>query len=102
MPNKMFLEKYPLYQKYKMDIPNILSKIPKAKIHMFCEVCNSEQTFAMNNNYWDNVPFSNNPSNNLCVLARYLCVGCDMFQRYFLIRISPDLDYIIKVGFRKV
>ena len=98
MPDKKFLEEYPLYKKYEMDVSPTIGKIPKPKIHMFCEFCDSEQTFIMSNDYWDTVGKTYFPSRGLCVLAKYMCVGCETFQRYFLIKISIDLGYIMKVG----
>ena len=98
MPDKKFLEEYPLYKKYEMDVSPTIGKIPKPKINMFCEVCDSEQTFIMNNDYWDDMNRLNIPVDNLCDLTRYLCVGCDTFHRYFLIKISRNLDSIMKVG----
>jgi len=45
MPNREFLEEYPLYRKFKMDLPEVETQLEKPAIHMHCPVCGSEQTF---------------------------------------------------------
>jgi hypothetical protein len=51
MPKKEFLEEYPLYRKFAFK-PS--SPIPRPSINMYCSVCQSEQTFKMDDKYeWD-------------------------------------------------
>jgi len=100
MPNKEFLEKTPLYKKFNLTVQPELCNIPKPAIHMFCPVCDSEQTFSMTSDYrgGGKTFYHNARSEGEVVLAVYVCAGCSSFSRYFLIKISEDLSYVIKVG----
>lgn len=53
MPNKQFLEDYPLFRKFKTNFPSTLDKFPRPPINMRCQTCDSIQTFNMINNYWE-------------------------------------------------
>ena len=98
MPNKEFLEIYPLYKKFKFSVPSTLREIPKVAINMFCNNCKSNQTFTMSNEYEDTFRYSNYPSSNEKVPLIYYCSSCQNYSRQFLIYISPNLDYIYKCG----
>src|SRR3989338_632802 len=102
MPNKEFLEKFPLYTKFETPIPSTLHLITKPTIHLFCPECKSEQTFSIGdyNGYIGGISTrSKNPiSSGKVILAEYRCAGCSRFCRYFLIKISEDCKYITKVG----
>ena len=97
MPHPEFLEKYPLYRKFEIDVPYLLREIPKPSIHMFCKKCDSDQTFIMTNNYQDTKDYSAKSLGEI-VLMEYTCAGCSMFKRHFLIKISEQHDYVMKVG----
>jgi len=98
MPNKEFLEEYPLYRKFIVELPATLDKLPKQAIHMHCQLCSSEQTFNMVNEYYDLFEFMNTRSKNTNVRLVYLCQSCQAFSRHFYVYLSNDLDYIYKVG----
>jgi len=53
MPNREFLEKYPLYRKFKLDDASSEGVWGRPAIHMICHHCDSEQTFNMGNNYYE-------------------------------------------------
>lgn len=91
MPNKIFLETYPLYRKFDTDWRNSynnlkLKKLPKPAIHMFCSVCNSEQTFNVINDY-DEVENNNFPVDNKIIRAKYVCSDCKKEERIFIVRL---------------
>jgi len=98
MPNREFLEKYPLYRKFKMHLPARLMDLKKVAVHMDCPVCGSEQTFNMTNNYqeWDMA--HGHPVKGCVVRAVYKCTSCNRFPRYFLLKFGSDQDYVMKVG----
>lgn len=98
MPNAEFLESYPLYRKFKVDIPITLDDMPKPRINMECAVCNETRSFAMTNEYWHGKPYSNFPSDGQSVVASFQCLFCQVFDRHFFLIISEDLDTIWKAG----
>jgi hypothetical protein len=98
MPNKEFLEEYPLFRKLEGDVPNALDNLHKIPINMDCRNCGSLQTFNMINNYYDDFQYSNPSSNDTKIRLIYKCQSCREFTRVFMIYISQDLDYIYKFG----
>jgi len=98
MPDKEFLETYPLYRKFTTEFPNRVDRINKPAIHMSCEVCQSLQTFNMVNTYYENLEYSNVPPENLLVRALYTCSSCSQYQRAFLLKIGPDAKSVYKAG----
>ena len=99
--NKDFLENYNLYQKYRIGIPDDIrdfqSNFGKASVHMDCEICNSEQTFIMKNNYVPPFDTEYNAHGKILHL-NYKCAGCGVFQRVFSIKVSDKLEYLMKIG----
>ena len=98
MPNKEFLEEYSLFRKFNAELPSTLGKFPKLPINMFCRNCNSEQTFKMQNNYYDYPYDINSDASDTKVQLVYRCQSCGEFTRQFHIYISPNLDYCYKFG----
>jgi hypothetical protein len=98
MPNREFLEQYPLYRKFRMDLPSTFDELDKPTIHMHCPVCNSGQTFVMSNQYFEVFDYSNYPIPGQVVRAVYTCVSCSEFARYFLLKFGSEGDYVMKVG----
>lgn len=99
MPNKEFLETYPLYRRWKVGgLPNTADRLPKPQINMPCLECKSNQTFVMTNEHWEGQGHANYPSSGLIFRARYLCVHCQKFERHFLIRIDENCQSLTKVG----
>lgn len=111
MPNSKFLEQYPLYRKFSIEIPEA-SSIPQPPINMFCSLCKSEQTFLMPDPYYSmdtiresghvkSFGISNNRSHSrkACVLrADYTCAACEEYQINFLLRFDENLISVMKVG----
>ena len=98
MPNTEFLENYPLYRKFEFIAPYKLDDIDKVNINLFCEECNSNQTFNMEYDYSDISSFFNDDSGGQVVILRYLCAHCNYYRRIFVIRIDKSRKYILKVG----
>lgn len=105
MPNKLFLETYPLYKTFKTEIEfypkyentyTTWKKITKPAIHMFCKQCGSDQTFNMIEEYWGNNPnASHDYVYNEVKEIRYLCSACNKGLRVFSVRFSytnPNKD----------
>ena len=93
MITKEFLEGYPLYKKYKTGINfypdyenthELELNIPKPAIHMFCGLCNSEQTFNMLNEYFSN-KLSADSIHGKVKEVRYVCSSCKRGQYVFLV-----------------
>ena len=90
MPNKLFLETYPLYKKFNVVIEPIhsvmyggyggttLEKLAKPSINMHCHVCLSDQTFNMINNYWDDdkLAYTSSGPTGITFRLKYLCASC--------------------------
>lgn len=98
MPNRELLEKYPLYRKFVMQLPDTLNKLDKPAIHMHCPVCESDQTFRMSGEYHDAFSYSNYPLNGAVVRVVYFCASCSKFSRYFLLKFDPQGRYVLKAG----
>ncbi len=113
MPNKEFLETYPLYKKlknvHKYDkryahtwLTRI--KINKPAIHMHCKICESEQTFNMSHDfYWDGTG-QNEPIHGHVQEIRYLCSSCQQGFYVFLVNFGYEIidDNIRSIYLEKV
>jgi hypothetical protein len=98
LPDKNFLETFPLYKVMPTKVPRQLSLIKKPPISFYCDICVSIQTYVMVNEYWQGFDVRNFPSNNVSAKANYRCVGCNKHRRDFFIHISDDLESIKKIG----
>ena len=112
MPDAVFLEKFTLYRKYEIEVPEYVYQLSTPSIHMYCDVCGSEQTFNLSNSYGamteqglieaqiehQNMTDLVVPTRGAIVHAIYTCAGCRQFDRHFLISISEDRSYVMKVG----
>jgi hypothetical protein len=98
MPNKEFLEEYPLLRKYKMKVPATLRELSSTAIKMYCSNCHSAQTYNKVNLYWEDYEVQNVQSNNCIVRAIYCCASCKMDSYTFYIKIDSELNYVQKVG----
>ncbi|MFA7309066.1 MAG: hypothetical protein WC045_03270 [Patescibacteria group bacterium] len=126
MANKKFLEEYPLYKKYETAWNQeehdyswmTLGKLPEPAIHMYCTVCDSDQTFNMRNEYYDdsymglernNTEFQKYaeevklvycekiPAAGKVLRSDYLCSACGKGRMIFLIYFFRE-----KIGSRSV
>lgn len=98
MPIKEFLEDYPLFRKFSTELPRTLDSFPKPAVHMNCEICDSEQTFNMINEYFELYQYSNVNARNTKVRLEYLCQSCQKFTREFNVYFSQELDFMYKFG----
>ena len=99
MPNKQFLEEYPLYRRFKVDrMVSEIDKLPVVQINMDCPNCKSSQTFVMTNKYWENFDHMNYPIQGIVFRAVYLCVHCQKFERAFYIKVDDNKKWFMKVG----
>jgi hypothetical protein len=98
MPDRTFLEEYPLYRKMSFSVPSTLDAVSQPSINMNCAVCATDQTFTIANEYFETFGYRNVESAGQIVQAKYLCMGCKKYQRYFFIHVSEDRKSITKVG----
>ena len=94
MANKDFLERYPLYKKFKTNWKFYpiyehthlkASNVPKPAIHMNCDVCESEQTFNMANNFFENKFAGEEAIHGKVKEVRYVCSACERGLYVFLV-----------------
>lgn len=108
MPNKEFLEEYPLYKKFKTSWEFILKydrgpvqqSVPKPAIHMYCSECGSEQTFNMENEYFTTVSDQAKPILGTVKDIRYRCSACG--KGLFVFLVSFGVEKISEVKARIV
>ena len=104
MPITKFLEEAPLYRKISIEFPNRFQDIPKPSVHMFCEVCKSDQTFQMINRYnWEGFEPASCPL-EFEAMCLYKCAACGN-ERTFLLHfevppfdVRPDELIVTKTG----
>src|SRR5690349_8973619 len=92
MPDTEFLEQYPLYRKLKKEFYGDLHLLAKVPIHMWCDVCESEQTFLMVNEYQEGYPHAAIPVGDAVVHLGYACMACTKFQRHFYVKFGGTLN----------
>jgi hypothetical protein len=100
MPNKEFLETYPLYKKFRTYFtgPTSLCMLPKPAINMFCNNCNSVQTYNMINEYNELDDTGNATASGNILRAQYICSACkpivfEMDKKIeFFLRFDVDID----------
>jgi hypothetical protein len=98
MPNKQFLEEYPLYKKFSFEIEKlgrgmygitlgtVLVKLPKPAINMHCPICKSMQTFNMVGEYYDDINKKRESSPAfLSFQLNYFCSSCKTNHYEFFI-----------------
>jgi hypothetical protein len=100
MPNKEFLEEYPLYRKFTFegaaDCTNQLQKVP---INMPCKVCKAPQTFVMSNEYWEVSNYVNTPLDGLVSRLIYECAHCKNSKRVFVVLFNTEgARWFMKIG----
>jgi hypothetical protein len=100
MPSSDFLEKYPLYRKFKFKVYDFtqLEGIKKPAIHMYCDTCQSDQTFNMFNEYYEGYKYSNTLARGCSVTARYICSSCKKQFRFFYLHFDKAGENVMKVG----
>ena len=91
-------EEFPLYKKQKSDVSATLGGLPKVNINMPCGTCESKQTFIMRGEYYEHIVVKNLSTKGALLDLKFVCAKCSSFQQNFNIQISPELDYVMKVG----
>jgi hypothetical protein len=105
MPNKRFLEESNLYQRFELKVSDKfeVSKFPS--VNMYCNVCKSNETFTFW--YYLNTSHELGTSSSGIIYPKtkgevftlhYACAACGKFLRVFVVKVSNNLDYIMKVG----
>jgi len=106
-------EKYQLYRKMEIgELPISLDRIEVVNINMYCNKCKDIRTFNPILDWYS--PFQENMStkystinfekftteNNEDIIVRciYCCTSCNVFYRYFLLKIDNDLSTVEKIG----
>ncbi|MFC1604266.1 hypothetical protein ACFL5F_04485 [Planctomycetota bacterium] len=96
MPDAKFLETYPLYRKFGVELGYLyLRSIPKPPIRMHCHTCDCLQTFNMSNQYYDNYSHDT-PASGKIFRVVYKCAACNQCERFFMLQFGND--YVMKVG----
>ena len=100
MPDRKFLEDYPLYRWFEIEVPSDLSALDAPAIRRHCPVCRSEQTFNMSYQYQpvgapDWQPFEHNHD---MAWGVYVCASCFEFEQFFFLRVDSERGRIAKVG----
>jgi len=88
MPNKLFLETYPLLKKFEISLSyfqDSLENLPSPAINMPCKVCKSRQTFNMVNKFWENEPSMKTEIWGKTIRSKYICSACNEFEYLFFI-----------------
>jgi hypothetical protein len=98
MPIAEFLETYPLYRKFPMELPPYCNRLPQPTIHMHCSTCKSEQTFQMANEYFDRTGHPLSQVSGMTCRVIYKCAACNVAERDFMLFFAVTNDYVMKVG----
>lgn len=100
MINKEFLEECSLFRKQKLEKgSNDLRQWRKIPVNMNCQVCNSQQTFNMTNEYYHLGNGGHDiEARNRVFDLQYLCESCRQFTRRFFVHVNNELDTLYKVG----
>jgi hypothetical protein len=100
-----FLETYPLYRKFPMEVSNDSLTLGTPPINMPCTKCGGIRTFRLENNYEIDVrlyKMVNSKHRGVAVWgsvlrAEYKCSACTWVRLFFL-QIAPDGKWVKKVG----
>ncbi|MDO8476835.1 MAG: hypothetical protein Q7W02_11730 [Candidatus Rokubacteria bacterium] len=99
MPDKTFLEQYPLYRRFRVErMPNNADDLPKPAINMACPKCASHQTFLMTNESHELLQYTNFPVAGITFRAVYVFTHCQDFQRVFYVKVDEKKQWFMKVG----
>lgn len=89
MPNKEFLEKYPLYKRYNFEPRESWNKfnieeLPRPAINMYCKGCESIQTYNATDESKYEQPYKF--INDNIFRLQYICTGCYKDVREFMLQ----------------
>lgn len=96
---KEFLEDYPLYSRYEMDIPGSLQALYPGMIEIHCPNCGTERPFretgpSSGSNYGGTTPA---PASGIHKFE-YRCAGCGDVDFQSWVQVDVDSGWIRKVG----
>jgi hypothetical protein len=99
VPNKEFIEQYPLYRKFHvLRMPAELGSLPEVRINMICTKCASSQTFELTNKYYERFGIINYPVEGVVLHIINRCTHCQFFERVFFVKIDQDKQWMMRVG----
>jgi hypothetical protein len=107
MITKQFLETYPLLRKLPVTFERVyhtqyggikgtyINNLPKPAINLYCKICNSLQTFNMENDFEhfslkSGLSFEKYTPLGKILEARYLCASCNQHRYTFYIEFGTD------------
>lgn len=100
MPDRKFLEDYPLYRWFETEVPVDTSRLETPAIRRYCPVCGSEQTFNVSERYdlrgrqdWQLFE-----DNNDMAWGVYVCASCFEFEQFFFLKVDSERGHVAKVG----
>ncbi len=119
MLDKEFLETYPLYKEFKIDLPTKIEELKLPSIDLYCKDCGSFRSFVVvERRDMLSIPIdghirgiSENLMNERTIVAideshltddgvlniTYMCVGCKSFKQHYSIKMNGN-DTIMKIG----
>lgn len=99
MPNKEFLESWPLYKRFQLTrIHPRLENLPKPDLDLWCDPCRAKTSHAMANSFQDASRFHNPSVRGLTLRMNYLCDRCERGEHQFYARFEDDSRWISKIG----
>ncbi len=106
MPDPKFLEEYPLYRKFRTQIPSDYNQVPWPAIQMRCRKCKAIRTFSIRSpmgivhgeSYHPRITQRNHSVAGRIALAIYICASCQQEYQAFLLKFDDKLSFVMKVG----
>ena len=103
MPQKEFLETFPLYKRFKITLQPLALDMPHPAVNGDCGVCRSRQTYTVvvDEQHQQRLVLGGSrgaPIKDKIVSFRYRCQGCKQSLIEYFIKVSPDLNWVMKVG----
>ncbi len=99
MPFREMLEEYPLYRKFTVELPQVLSNLKLPAVTMHCPNEKSLQTFNSNRQFHEvQVHGPNTHCWNRVIHLEYQCASCGQFLRHFFIDVASSGENVKKVG----
>jgi hypothetical protein len=96
MPDETFLEEYPLYRKFRVEVPEQYFGLADVRIKMPCTTCDSDQTFTRKGSW--GFPGAQAQLWGQVFRLEYVCAHCGEFMRTFYIRADSAGQWFMKIG----
>lgn len=123
MPDAAFIESYPLYRRFKYELPTHVIDVPAPSVHLLCRNCGHTTTFRtaqlagestpyvqcyqwtsskLTSGYiptygQPNRPLTANSIGRVYSLV-YVCAACGEDYRHYFIHFDPAQKFVMKVG----